>query len=86
MKTPTAGHWLRPQGLGFAVVVLYREVHELSRAGQAFTIVLLLVGVGAALYTFTLLATVVVAGGLPKRLQQRRQSPFSTPTCASGSA
>ena len=45
---------------------------RLSRGGQAFTVVLLLVGVGAALYTFTLLATVVVEGGLPKRLQQRR--------------
>jgi voltage-gated potassium channel len=50
----------------------YREVHDLSRAGQAFTVVLLLSGVGAALYTFTLLATVVVEGGLPKRLQRRR--------------
>src|SRR5437762_1649175 len=45
---------------------------RLTRAGQAFTVVLLLVGVGAALYTFTLLATVVVEGGLPKRLQRRR--------------
>ena len=50
----------------------YREVHDLSRAGQLFTVVLLLSGVGAALYTFTLLATVVVEGGLPKRLQRRR--------------
>jgi voltage-gated potassium channel len=50
----------------------YQEVHRLSRAGQAFTVVLLLSGVGAALYTFTLLATVVVEGGLPKRLQRRR--------------
>jgi voltage-gated potassium channel len=50
----------------------YREVHDLSRAGEAFTIVLLIAGVGAALYTFTLLATVVVEGGLPKRLQRRR--------------
>ena len=50
----------------------YREVHELSRAGQAFTVVLLIAGVGAALYTFTLLATLVVEGGLPTRLQQRR--------------
>jgi voltage-gated potassium channel len=50
----------------------YREVHDLSRAGQAFTVVLLIAGVGAALYTFTLLATVVVEGGLPKRLQRRR--------------
>jgi voltage-gated potassium channel len=45
---------------------------NLSRAGQRFTVGLLLVGVGAALYTFTLLATVVVEGGLPKRLQRRR--------------
>ena len=35
---------------------------------------LLLSGVGAALYTFTLLATVVVEGGLPKRLQRRRHA------------
>jgi voltage-gated potassium channel len=41
-------------------------------AGQMFTVVLLLSGVGAALYTFTLLATVVVEGGLPKRLARRR--------------
>jgi voltage-gated potassium channel len=52
----------------------YKEVHDLSRLGQAFTVVLLLGGVGAALYTFTLLATVVVEGGLPKRLQRRRQA------------
>jgi voltage-gated potassium channel len=45
---------------------------HLSRAGQAFTVVLLLGGVGAALYTFTLLATVIVEGGLPKRLARRR--------------
>jgi voltage-gated potassium channel len=50
----------------------YKEVHDLSRAGEAFTVVLLIAGVGAALYTFTLLATVVVEGGLPKRLQRRR--------------
>ena len=50
----------------------YGEVHTLSRPGQMFTVVLLLSGVGAALYTFTLLATVVVEGGLPKRLQRRR--------------
>jgi len=50
----------------------YREVHELSWSGQFWTVLVLLSGVGAALYTFTLLATVVVEGGLPKRLQQRR--------------
>ena len=41
----------------------YKEVHDLSGLGQAFTVVLLLGGVGAALYTFTLLATTVVEGG-----------------------
>jgi len=50
----------------------YREVHVLSRAGEAFTIVLLIGGVGTALYTFTLLATLVVEGGLHLRLEQRR--------------
>lgn len=50
----------------------YGEVHPLSRAGQAFTVVLLVGGVGAALYTFTLLATAVVEGGLPQRLRRRR--------------
>jgi voltage-gated potassium channel len=52
----------------------YKEVHDLSRAGQVFTVVLLFGGVGSALYTFTLLATVVVEGGLPKRLQRRRHA------------
>ena len=52
----------------------YKEVHDLSRAGQVFTVVLLFGGVGAALYTFTLLATMVVEGGLPKRFQRRRQA------------
>jgi len=50
----------------------YREVHDLSRAGQAFTVVLIVSGVGAALYSFTLLAAVVIEGGLPKRFQRRR--------------
>jgi voltage-gated potassium channel len=36
------------------------------------TVALLTAGVGAALYTFTLLATIVVEGGLPSRLQERR--------------
>src|SRR5213596_3068965 len=52
----------------------YKEVHELSFEGQLFTVVLLLAGVGAALYTFTLLATVIVEGGLPKRLRHRRHA------------
>ncbi|MGB7220481.1 MAG: potassium channel protein [Vicinamibacterales bacterium] len=51
----------------------YREVHELSRVGQVFTVAVLLSGVGAALYTFTLLATVIVEGGIPGFLQRRRR-------------
>jgi len=50
----------------------YKEVHDLSRAGQVLTVVLLTAGVGAALYTFTLFATLVVEGALPGRLQERR--------------
>jgi len=50
----------------------YREVHPMSRAGEVLTVVLLTAGVGAALYTFTLFATIVVEGGLPDRLRERR--------------
>ena len=40
--------------------------------GQAFTVLLLFSGVAAALYTFTLIAGIVVEGGLPRRLARRR--------------
>ncbi len=50
----------------------YREVHTLTWGGEAFTVVLLIGGVGTALYTFTLLATLVVEGGLHLRFEQRR--------------
>lgn len=56
----------------------YREVHELSFYGQVWTVLLLFSGVGSALYVFTLLATVVVEGGLPLRLQKRRQAKMLT--------
>jgi voltage-gated potassium channel len=52
----------------------YKEIHDLSLAGQAFTVVLLICGVGSALYTFTLLAAAIVEGRLPKRLQRRRHA------------
>jgi voltage-gated potassium channel len=48
------------------------ELPKLSPAAQVFTIALLFAGISTALYTFTLVATVVVEGGLPKRLQRRR--------------
>lgn len=52
----------------------YREVHPLSRAGEAFTTVVLGVGVGLALYVFTLLAGLVVQGGFATRLRARRHN------------
>ena len=50
----------------------YREVHPLSFRGQVFTILLIFGGVGTAFYTVTLLATIVVEGGLHRRFEQRR--------------
>jgi voltage-gated potassium channel len=50
------------------------DLPPMSRGGQVFTVFLLVAGVGATLYTFTLIATVVVEGGLPKRLQRRREA------------
>lgn len=50
----------------------YREVHALSRAGQVFTTLLAVTGVGAAFYTFSLLLAAVVQGGLHRRLHARR--------------
>ena len=52
----------------------YREVHDLSVRGQVFTVLLLCGGVGAALYTFTLLVTAVVEGGVPQWLRARRHA------------
>jgi voltage-gated potassium channel len=52
----------------------YREVHELSRAGQAFTVVLISGGVGTALYTFSLLIAALVDGSLHRRLEERRRA------------
>ena len=51
----------------------YREVYPLSRAGEVFTTTVLLAGVGTFFYTFTLLATVVVDGGIHARLARRRR-------------
>ena len=56
----------------------FGEVHKLTFPGQVFTVFLLFGGVGSALYVFTLLATVVVEGGLPLRLQKRRQARMLT--------
>jgi voltage-gated potassium channel len=51
----------------------FKEVHPMSRAGEVFTVVILLAGVGAALYTFTLLATAVVEGEPTLHFDRRRR-------------
>ncbi|HKE84564.1 MAG TPA: potassium channel protein [Vicinamibacterales bacterium] len=50
----------------------FREVHPLSWAGQGFTVLLIVGGVGTAIYTATLLAAFVVEGGLHRRFERRR--------------
>jgi voltage-gated potassium channel len=50
----------------------YGEIHPLSPRGRLFTVVLILGGVGTAFYTVTLLATLVVEGGLHQRFERRR--------------
>ena len=50
----------------------YGEIHPLSPRGRMFTVALIFGGVGTALYTVTLLATLIVEGGLHRRLEQRR--------------
>jgi voltage-gated potassium channel len=50
----------------------FREVQPLTAGGQAFTIVLILVGVGTALFTFTQVLEVVVEGHVQKVLGRRR--------------
>jgi voltage-gated potassium channel len=50
----------------------FREVQPLSAGGQVFTIVLILVGVGTALFTFTQVLEVVVEGHVQEVLGRRR--------------
>jgi voltage-gated potassium channel len=50
----------------------YGEVHPLSPRGRLFTVALIFGGVGTLFYTVTLLATIIVEGGLHRRLEQRR--------------
>jgi voltage-gated potassium channel len=52
----------------------YREVHDLSRAGQIFTSALLIVGVGTAFYAFTLVAAGVIESRLHPRIQEKRRA------------
>lgn len=51
----------------------YREVHELTAAGRAFNIVLIIGGVGTALYTLSVLMALLVEGELHDRWALRRR-------------
>ena len=50
----------------------FREVHPLSTVGELFTIALILVGVGTALYTFGVLLEALIEGHLREQLGRRR--------------
>ncbi len=78
----TAGYLL----LGFTVMdalyqtvttvttVGFREVHPLSTVGKAYTIAVILVGVGTALYAFGVVLEALVEGDLRQYLKGRRMS------------
>jgi voltage-gated potassium channel len=55
------------------ITTLGFQVHPLSRAGEVLTVSVIVAGVGTAFYTFTLLASLVVEGGLHQRLERRRR-------------
>jgi voltage-gated potassium channel len=50
----------------------YGEVHPLSHAGRAFTVVIILTGVGTFFYAFTQFMTLLTSGGLLERRERRR--------------
>jgi voltage-gated potassium channel len=50
----------------------FREVHPLDDAGKVFTIVLILVGVGTALYTFSVVLETLLEGHLSRLFGRRR--------------
>jgi voltage-gated potassium channel len=50
----------------------FREVHPLTTAGQVFTIVLILVGVGTVLYNLGVILEAVTEGHLRQHLERRR--------------
>jgi len=50
----------------------YREVHPMSRLGEGFTTILLVVGVGTMLYSFSLIGARVIEGRLQPQFERRR--------------
>jgi voltage-gated potassium channel len=69
-------HWPLRDALFMTVITLstvgYNEVHPLSTPGEIFTIVLIILGVGGAAYTFSAFTNYVVAGELQGVLRTRR--------------
>jgi voltage-gated potassium channel len=76
----TAGYLLLGFGLLEAVyqtvttvtTVGFREVRPLTAGGQVFTIILILVGVGTALYTLGVLLEAFIEGHFAQQLERRR--------------
>jgi voltage-gated potassium channel len=68
--------WSFLEALFMTVITLttvgYEEVHPLSPAGQIFTIVLIVVGVGAALYTLTALIGWILSANWPEQRRRRQ--------------
>ena len=50
----------------------YAEVHPLSRLGQAFTVIIILTGVGTFFYAFTVFLTLLSEGHWAERRERRR--------------
>jgi len=50
----------------------FEEVHDLSRAGRAFTIVLVLSGVGAVLYALSAATRIIVEGEIREIFGRRK--------------
>jgi len=50
----------------------FREVHPLGAVGQIFTILLILAGVGTALYTFGVILEALIEGHLRQHMERRR--------------
>lgn len=52
----------------------FREVHPLGAAGQVFTLVLIVVGVGTVLYNLGVMAEALTEGHLREQLERRRMN------------
>ena len=51
----------------------YQEVYPLSREARTFTIFVMIIGVGIALYLLTAIATLILEGDLHRDVQERRR-------------